>query len=83
MALAARPSGAGHAIQFVRTSLVFVSRLELDHVIGMVYPDVIRPILIQRAAEELGLPPYKVAKITASPEFRLYIQQELTREQLA
>jgi hypothetical protein len=52
------------------TSLVFVSRLELDHVIGTVYPDVIRPILIRRAAEELGLPPYKVAKIAASPEFR-------------
>ena len=51
------------------TSLVFVSRLELDHVIGMVYPDVIRPILIRRAAEELSLPPYKVAKITASREF--------------
>jgi hypothetical protein len=58
------------AIQFVRTSLVFVSRLELDHVIGTVYPDVIRPILLQRAAEELRLPPYKVARIAAAREFR-------------
>jgi hypothetical protein len=64
------PSERADAIQFVITSLVFVSRLELDHVISMVYPDVIRPILIQRAAEELRLPPYKVAKIVASPEFR-------------
>ena len=47
-----------------------MSRLELDHVIGMVYPDVIRPILIRRAAEELSLAPYKVARIAASPEFR-------------
>jgi len=64
------PGERADAIQFVLTTLVFVSRLELDHVIGTVYPDVIRPILIQRAAEELGLPPYKVAKIAASPEFR-------------
>jgi len=64
------PSERADAIQFVITSLVFVSRLELDHVISMVYPDVIRPILIQRAAVELGLPPYKVAQITASPTFR-------------
>ena len=64
------PGERADAIQFVMTSLVFVSRLELDHVIGMVYPDVIRPILIRRAAEELRLPPYKVASIAASPEFR-------------
>ena len=63
------PAERADAIQFVMTSLVFVSRLELDHVIGMVYPDVIRPILIRRAAEELSLPPYKVARITASREF--------------
>jgi hypothetical protein len=35
----------------------------------MVYPDVIRPILIRRAAEGLSLPPYQVAKITNSREF--------------
>ena len=64
------PAERADAIEFVMTSLVFVSRLELDHVIGMVYPDVIRPILIRRAAEELSLPPYKVAKIAASREFR-------------
>jgi hypothetical protein len=64
------PGERADAIHFVLTSLVFVSRLELDHVIGMVYPDVIRPILIRRAAQELSLPPYKVAKITASREFR-------------
>ena len=64
------PGERADAIQFVLTSLVFVSRLELDHVIGTVYPDVIRPILIQRAAEELSLPPYKVARIAASREFR-------------
>jgi hypothetical protein len=65
-----KPAERADAIQFVRTSLVFVSRLELDHVISMVYPDVIRPILIQRAAVELGLPPYKVARIVASQVFR-------------
>jgi hypothetical protein len=64
------PAERADAIRFVITSLVFVSRLELDHVIGMVYPDVIRPILIRRTAEELGLPSYKVAKIVASREFR-------------
>jgi hypothetical protein len=64
------PAERADAIKFVMTSLVFVSRLELDHVIGMVYPDVIRPILIRRAAEELCLPPYKVVMIADSREFR-------------
>lgn len=64
------PAERADAIEFVMTSLVFVSRLELDHVIGTVYSDVIRPILIRRAADELGLPPYKIARIAASREFR-------------
>jgi hypothetical protein len=64
-----KPDERDDAIKFVMTSLVFVSRLELDHVISMVYPDVIRPILIRHAAEELRLPPYQVAKITNSREF--------------
>src|SRR5215831_11714107 len=64
------PAERADAIQFVMTSLVFVSRLELDHAIGIVYPDVIRQLLIWRAAKELSLPPYKVTRITASREFR-------------
>jgi hypothetical protein len=64
------PAERADAIRFVITSLVFVSRLELDHVISMVYPDVIRPILTRRAAEELRLPPYKISKIVDSREFR-------------
>ncbi len=65
-----KPAERADAIKFVMTSLVFVSRLELDHVISMVYPDVIRPILMRRAAEELCIPSYKVGRIAASREFR-------------
>ena len=65
-----KPGERADAMKLVMTSLVFVSRLELDHVISMVYPDVIRPILVRRAAEELCLPPYKVAMIADSREFR-------------
>ncbi|MEM8620265.1 MAG: hypothetical protein AAGF73_11125 [Actinomycetota bacterium] len=57
------------AIEFVRNELVFISRAELDHLIETVYPDHVRPLLIQRAADKLGLPSWRVREITTSRAF--------------
>jgi hypothetical protein len=58
------------AIDFVRNELVFISRAELDHLIETVYPDHIRPLLVARAADRLGLAPWRVREITTSSVFR-------------
>src|SRR4051794_8120460 len=47
------------AYQFVRDRLVFISRAEMRHLIGLAYPDHVRPRLIARAAADLGVPPHR------------------------
>ncbi len=56
-------------VQFVLDSLVYVSRPELDHLIDVVYPDIIRPRILAATAELLGEPPHLVAKLSATREF--------------
>lgn len=57
------------ALQFVREKLVFISNAELDHLIETVYPDSIRPMLMEMTAERLGCSPYAVAQIIGDPLF--------------
>lgn len=57
------------AVQFVREELVFISRAELDHLIETVYPDIIRPLLVKKTADQLGLPSWRLKEITGSPQF--------------
>ncbi len=57
------------ALRFVLDQLVFVSRAELDHLIETVYPDIIRPMVMRETAELLGVSPFAVARIAASPLF--------------
>ena len=64
------------ALRFVLEDLVFISRAELDHLIETVYPDVIRPMVIQEAATRLELSRFAVAQIVASPLFE-EIQRKL------
>lgn len=57
------------AFSFVRGRLVYMSPAEVDHLVASVYPDVIRPSLIRATANDLGVQPWRVAKVVASPEF--------------
>lgn len=63
------PADRQRAAEFVRNELVFVSRAELDHLIGTVYPDIVRPLLIGRTADLLGVPKWRIKNIVSSPTF--------------
>lgn len=58
------------ALDFVLTHLIFVSDAEMTHLIELVYPDHIEPVLQERVAKALGIPAFEVAKIQRSPEFK-------------
>lgn len=58
------------AIDFVLSDLIFISRSELSHIIEIVYPDLIRPLLIQESAKRTGRPTHLVNEIAASLEHR-------------
>jgi hypothetical protein len=57
-------------IRFVLREMVFISRAELDHLIETVYPQHIRPMLLTKAAAELGISRYALRRIAQSDEFR-------------
>lgn len=56
-------------LRFVLSNLVFVSRAELDHLITLVYPDVIRPLLRRHVGQTHDLPLYRVRTISESSAF--------------
>ena len=59
------------AYEFVKKKLVFRSAPEMNHLVGMAYPDYIRPMLIKKAAAMSGLNGWQVAKVTHSLTFKV------------
>lgn len=65
------------AYDFIKRRLIFVSEAEVRHLITVVYPDIIRPILLKEAASLLSTPDYQVARIASSREFQLLCRRSL------
>ena len=63
------------AFDFVKSRLVFFSSAEIAHLVTIAYPDHIRPLLINRAAQTLGVPECLVGKIANSNEFQ-YLRRQ-------
>lgn len=57
------------ALEFVLDHLVFISDAEMTHLVELVYPDQMRPVLLRRAASATGIESHRVAQIAASPAF--------------
>jgi hypothetical protein len=58
------------AYEFVLSRLVFLSHAEMAHFAAIAYPDVIRPVFIDRAANDTGLPFFHVSKVLAADTFK-------------
>ena len=58
------------AYRFVQERLIYISEAEMRNLVLMSYPDYIRNILLKRVAEELKIPDYLVARLSASDSFR-------------
>ena len=58
-----------NALRFVQERLIFVSDLEMRHLVGILARDRIPTLLQQQVASKLGIPLYQVAKLRTKPEF--------------
>lgn len=65
------------AVEFVLKKLIFVSGAELDHVIELVYRDVIRPLVRQHVSATTGVSSHRVKTLTSHPLFRTFQRQLL------
>lgn len=59
------------AYDFVKNRLIFCSISEVEHLVSMTYPDIVKPILFDYVAQALSIPNRYVCKIAASQEFRI------------
>ena len=57
------------ALDFVQRRLLFISNDEMEQLVGILYPKVIRPIVRRYVGSKLGAPRYAVRMIEDHPEF--------------
>ncbi|MBC7297371.1 MAG: hypothetical protein H5T82_00500 [Demequina sp.] len=58
------------AYDFVLSRLVFLSHAEMAHFAAIAYPDVIRPVFIEKAAKDASLPGFRVSQVLATAAFK-------------
>lgn len=65
------------AYNFVKKRLVFISDAEMNHLVSIAFPDFIRPVLIKRAASDLGISKHLVSNIVGSLEYQVLQRRSL------
>jgi hypothetical protein len=65
------------AYDYMKTSLVFCSAEEMDHLVETAYQDHIRPILMAKEAKDKSLNPRHVGRIASSIGFRIRQRETL------
>ena len=65
------------ALAFVQRRLIFISNNEMEQLVEVLYPKVIRPILRGYVSTKLGIPKYAVNGIENNPEFARARRQSL------
>ena len=65
------------AYDFVCKRLIFISMDEMNHLVELSFPTIIRPLLIAATAAELGLDPDHIKAILATREYRMRLRRTL------
>ena len=63
------------AYNLIKKHLIFISTEELHHLIKMVYPDYVKPFLINHVASELKIPNFLIKKITKEQKFKILLRE--------
>jgi hypothetical protein len=65
------------AYNWVRHRLIFLSAAEINHLVASTFPTIVRPWLLQKAAEETGFGMTRVKALANSAAYRLRLRQTL------
>lgn len=67
-----------NAYRFVRNSLLFFSAAEIQHLVELVYPEIVQPRLVRSIADSIQVPPYLVwSQPSAGQRFQRLLRQSL------
>ena len=65
------------ALAFVQRRLIFISNDEMEQLVEILFPKIIRPILRGYVSKKLGIPEYAIHGIEGNPEFARARRQSL------
>lgn len=65
------------AYDFVVQRMLYISDVQMDHLVGLLYHQRILPVLLKQASDLTGLSRYQVKKIRSSSEFRMLERRSL------
>jgi hypothetical protein len=65
------------AYEFFLAQLIFISNAEVYHLLSISFPDIINPLLIQKAARKAEIDPYHIRKIINNDEYKRVSRQTL------
>lgn len=63
------------AYEFVRNRLIFISEIEIKHLVSIAFSHIVLPFLENKVAEEGEIEKWKTAKIFKSPDFKILLRQ--------
>jgi hypothetical protein len=59
------------AYKFIKEKLVFISSTQMNYLVDLLYDSIIRPILLDMATSETGMPPYKLSSQVVRNRFEI------------
>lgn len=65
------------AYEFFLSQLIFISNAEIYHLLSISFPDIINPLLIQKAAKKAAINPYYIKKIIDHEDYKKVARQSL------
>ena len=63
--------------EFIRERLLFISTREMNQLIGLAFPDKIRPILLNKVAEQNDIDKFHIHRLVNSPHFETELRKTL------
>ncbi len=65
------------AYDFIRRRLVFISELEMQHLVTIAFPDFIRPLLLKQASELSGNSRFKLSQLVNGEHYKTALRKSL------
>lgn len=65
------------AYTFIASRLVYISEAQMDHLVGLLYPQRIFPILLRQVVEKESIPHYHIKKIRTTESFAILKRKTL------
>ncbi|RSK47470.1 phosphoribosyltransferase-like protein [Hymenobacter rigui] len=63
------PAERNVAYNFIKENLIFISHAQVSHLINICFPEIIDPVLTEKAARSLCVPSYLISKIKKSATY--------------